>query len=109
MDALLKIRLTNENGVIFGPGTLMLFNAIERTGSVKAAAEDTGMSYSKAWTIIRDAERNTGSRLVERSNGGKDGGMASITEEGKKLMGRYVAIRDELEKAKEEIIGRIGC
>ena len=109
MDALLKIRLTNENGVIFGPGTLMLFDAIDRTGSVRAAAEDTGMSYSKAWKIIRDAERNTGMRLVERSNGGKDGGAASITEDGRKLIGRYIAIRDELEKAKEEIMGRLGC
>ena len=41
MDAILKIRLTDDDKILCGPGTEMLFDAIEQTGSVRRAAEKT--------------------------------------------------------------------
>ena len=109
MDALIKLRLTNDNGIVCGPGTVMLFDAIEKTGSVRGAAEYAGMSYSKAWKIIRDAERNTGANLIERSNGGINGGRAGLTDEAADLVGKYRRIAAELDAAAEEILRRNGC
>ena len=101
MDALLKIRLTDdEKRVLCGPGTEMLFTAIDETGSVRRAAEKTGMSYTKAWKIIHDAESASSRLLVQRNTGGRDGGSAFLTEDARRLISLY----RELETAKREII-----
>ncbi len=100
MDAIIKVRLINENGVICGPGTEMLFKAIAETGSVRRAAEKTDMSYTKAWKIIHDAENNTGLSLIKRNTGGRDGGSASLTENAVRLLEQYNHVVLEIEKAK---------
>lgn len=105
MDALLKIRLTDdEKRVLCGPGTEMLFTAIDETESVRRAAEKTGMSYTKAWKIIHDAESASSRLLVQRNTGGRDGGSAFLTEDARRLISLYREISEKLETAKREII-----
>ena len=104
MDAILKIKLMDDDEVLCGPGTEMLFDAIVESGSVRRAAEKTGMSYTKAWKIIHDAEEASGKILVERNTGGRDGGSATLTDDARKLIALYKDVRDRLETAKDGII-----
>lgn len=108
MDAILKIRLTDDDKILCGPGTEMLFDAIEQTGSVRRAAEKTGMSYTKAWKIIHDAEDAAAKVLIQRNPGGRDGGGAYLTDDAKKLMATYKDICSKIEKAKARIIKDAG-
>ena len=48
-----------------------LLKQIRSLGSVREASEKTGISYSKAWTMIRTAEEETGAELVGRRAGRK--------------------------------------
>ena len=96
MRATVKVRLTNRKP-FFGPGMVTLLREIESLGSVREASEKTGISYSKAWSMIRDAERESGQTLVERQPGGKFGGAASVSKAGKEMLEKY----EQLEQAVE--------
>ena len=96
MRATVKVRLTNRKP-FFGPGMVTLLREIESLGSVREASEKTGISYSKAWSMIRDAEKESGQTLVERQPGGKFGGAANVSKAGKEMLEKY----EQLEQAVE--------
>lgn len=48
-----------------------------------------GMAYSKAWTILKNAEEQLGFKLLLSTTGGKHGGGAQLTEQGEALLAAY--------------------
>jgi len=97
-----KIWLEND-GKVFGRGPYALLKGVEETSSLHQAAARMGMSYSKAWRIISNAEKKLGFFLLARTRGGLDGGGSKITPAAKELMGRC----EHLEKDVGEAIERI--
>lgn len=75
----------------FGPGVAALLHGVERLGSLRAAAQDMGMAYSKAWRILREAEDQLGFKLLASSAGGRNGGGARLTPEGERFLAAYEA------------------
>ena len=71
-------RLKGENKA-FGPGAASLLEGIERFGSLRKSAADMSMSYSKAWTMIKNCERELEISLLNKKIGGKNGGGAELT------------------------------
>lgn len=104
--AQVKVRLTNTKPY-FGPGTVTLLRQIHRLGVVREASEKTGISYSKAWNMIRTAEAESGLELVRRQPGGKYGGTAEVTKEGLELIRRYEELEKSVERFAEEEYKRI--
>lgn len=95
MRPVTKITFTNDNGIkFFGEGPFRLLCGIEKTGSLRAAAMDMEMAYSKANKLIKQAEANLGFPLTQRSTGGKDGGGSKLTPEGKQWLRQYEAYRN---------------
>lgn len=90
-----KLSLVDNGRFLFGPGSKTLFEFIEKTGSVKSACEEMGMSYSKAWKKIREAQETLGCEVVVRVQGGKGGGQAKLTPKGKRLCEAYAAFAEE--------------
>jgi len=86
----------------FGPGPAGLFKQIEVSGNVRQAAQDMQISYSKAWKIISHAEKECNRKLVERSHGGKDGGKASLTNDGREFMRLYSLYNEEIKAKADE-------
>lgn len=101
MRAQIQVRLVNQKP-FFGPGTVTLLRQIDRMESVRDACEKAGISYSKGWTILRAAEEALGYRIVERQSGGKNGGMAYVTENGKKLLKLFEAYEKEMKQMADE-------
>ena len=92
-----KIRLTlrtKQNEKFYGPGVQDLLTGIRVHGSVKDACEAMGMSYSKGRRILKHAETVLGYKLVERQQGGVDGGHASLTPAAEDFMQRYEVLND---------------
>lgn len=100
-----KVRLAGKVP-FFGPGTVTLLRQIEALGSVREACEKTGISYSKAWKILRTAETELGYRIVERQPGGKHGGQALVTEQGKQLLETFEQFEREVELETERIYNK---
>ena len=102
-----KVTLAEGDSVFFGPGAEELFIHIKNTGSVREAAANMNMSYSKAWKLIRLAESTLDRKLVERSKGGEGGGgSASLTEYGEQFLETYLAYSNEVQEAAREIFRR---
>ena len=114
MQPVTKITLTDDNGIkFFGEGPCRLLRSVEKTGSLRAAAMEMEMAYSKATKILKQAEMNLGFPLTTRIAGGKDGGGSVLTPEGRRLLQRYEAYRDACVKANRELYRKffpeLGC
>ena len=73
----------------FGPGVAQLLHRVEEKHSLRAAAISMGMAYSKAWTIIKTAEKELGFDLLVSTTGGKNGGGATLSQQAKSLLAAY--------------------
>lgn len=85
-----KLWLVNEkNEKIFGLGPIMLLKKTCDLGSLNKAAMKMNMSYSKALSIIKNAEEGLCIKLLIRQSGGREGGGSTITEEARELIRKY--------------------
>ncbi len=75
----------------FGPGVATLLERVQTCSSLRAAAMSMGMAYSKAWTIVKNAEKKLGFVLLFSTTGGRKGGGAVLTPQGKRLLEDYRA------------------
>ncbi len=73
----------------FGPGVAQLLRWVEEKHSLRAAAISMGMAYSKAWTIIKTAEKELGFTLLVSTTGGKNGGGATLSQQAMSLLAAY--------------------
>lgn len=95
MKAITRIQfLDDQEQKFFGEGPCRLLRGIEKTGSLRAAALEMGMAYTKALKLVKNAETALGYPLTMRTTGGKDGGGSRLTPEGEEWLKRYEAYRD---------------
>ena len=87
-----RLRIYRGDEIAIGPGKVALVEAIAETGSISAAARQLGMSYRRAWLLIAELNRSLKSPAVVGVAGGKRGGGATLTAEGRELVTRYRAI-----------------
>jgi len=87
---------------IIGEGQYQLLRSIEANGSLKAAADELGTSYRKAWGDIKNAEELLGYELTEKQRGGKDGGKSTLTDKANNLLEAYDALHKKMDTAIEE-------
>jgi len=95
-----KLWIEKDGEKVFGDGPLDILHRIEKTGSLRQAAEEINMSYSQAWNLMKDLEKRLGFNLLRRKVGGKKGGGSEITEEAGELMMKFKMFRN---KAKESL------
>ena len=60
-------------------GRLKMLEAIERHGSIQAAAKELKMSYRALWGRITATENRMGRQLLTRNIGGASGGGSQLT------------------------------
>ena len=101
--------LSSENKSAFGPGIAKLCLGVREMGSLNAAAKGMRMAYSKAWKIVKIAEENLGFPLLVSVTGGKGGGGAELTQDGKDFLAAFrrfeEAVRSYADEAFVEIMG----
>ncbi|MBM4054391.1 MAG: LysR family transcriptional regulator [Planctomycetes bacterium] len=107
MKVKIKIWLEDENGVAFAEGRRLLLEAVDRLGSLNAAAKELGMSYRAAWGKIKATEKVLGAKLLKVTTGGKGGGGAELTEDAKELIANFITFRDRLTAIAEKEFKRI--
>lgn len=97
--AQLNIRIDFESGSRFGPGKARLLEAIAAEGSIRKAATSLGMSYRRAWMLVKSIEKTLGAPVIVATSGGKKGGGAKLTKAGREVVARYRKIETKAAKA----------
>ena len=104
MKAVTRITFLDDNGEkFFGEGPARLLRGIEEKGSLRGAALSMGMAYTKALTLLKNAETALGFPLVIRTAGGKAGGGSILTQDGKEWLVKYEAYRDACLQVNREL------
>ena len=91
-----KVWFEVEGNYVFGLGICCILEAIEKTGSIKAAAEEVGKSYRHVWARLKQAEQALGISLVETQVGGGDSRRSSLTDPAIQLVQRYREMREQV-------------
>ena len=94
VEAILALRAAGRPAV--GRERIQLLEAVGSHGSITRAAQAVGLSYKAAWDAI-DAVNNLLPRpAVTAQSGGKRGGGAVLTEDGRGLIAAFRLIEDKL-------------
>lgn len=88
-----KIWLEVDGQAFLGDGRYRLLSAVQRNGSISAAARDLGLSYRKVWAQLQAMEESAPFPIMERRIGGKGGGSSQLTDEIMALMKQFKTLR----------------
>lgn len=105
-----KVWLELDGRYVFGHGISQILKAVERSGSIKAAAESLGKSYRYVWERVKKAERALGELLVETRVGGKGTDRSSLTHRAERLVADFDSLRRRMfDVAEGEFSARFGA
>ena len=88
-DILLQHKMwleTAEGEGILGDGKWQILKAVEEEGSLTAACQKLGLTYRRTWGDLKKIEQQLGFPLLNKSRGGKEGGMSELSSQGKTLV-----------------------
>ncbi len=92
-----RFRVDVSPACSIGPGKIALLMGVERTGSLRRAAQQLGMSYRRAWLLIDGLNRSFTEPVTTASVGGKGGGGVKLAPLGEELVRRYNALAKRLD------------
>jgi molybdate transport system regulatory protein len=101
-DIFLKQQLhlvTKEDDIVIKEEGFTLLTGIKKEQSIVAAARNMGISYRKAWGLLREIEFVLGFQLVGKHRGGKAGGKTDLTRDGEDLTEAYLLLKKEIDLA----------
>jgi molybdate transport system regulatory protein len=84
-----RLRVLRGPEIVLGPGKADLLDAIARTGELRRAAGKLGMSYMRAWKLVKMMNGAFREPLVEATRGGAGHGAARLTTTGKTVLAVY--------------------
>ena len=87
-----RIRVTQGSEIVLGPGKADLLDAVRATGSLRKAAAVLGMSYMRAWQLVRTMNGAFRDPVVSLSRGGAARGGAALTPSGRRVLALYRAM-----------------
>jgi len=91
-----KVWLEVDGKPFLGDGCHRVLSAVQRNGSISAAARELDMSYRKVWSQLQSMEEISPFPLLERRIGGKNGGATDLTPEIIELMNRFAEMRAQV-------------
>jgi molybdate transport system regulatory protein len=105
-----KVWVVKNERQVIGPGLARVLGRVERAGSLRRAAQDVQISYSKAWKQVKEAEENFGAPLVRTRVGGPKGGRTELTADGKYLLETYNTLDKDIRRyADKLLVAHIMC
>ncbi len=104
----IKVWIEGETGeTLFGAGQLNILEAIEKQGSISAAAKSMGMGYRSMWGKLKKIEQRIGKPLLISKKGGASGGRSVLTPEAKFMVERFRQLTKQLNDVSEKIYHNI--
>jgi molybdate transport system regulatory protein len=90
------LSLRRGDGSRVGPERIALLEALGQSGSIRAAAEQVGLSYRGAWDAVQALNNLFEAPLVVAQAGGKAGGAAELTPAGRAVLAAFHRVEGQL-------------
>lgn len=84
-----RIWVDGPEGTFIGYGRVVLLERIMEHGSITRAARSMQMAYRHAWDLVDSMNRQARDPFVVLSTGGKGGGGAVVTAQGKAAIAAF--------------------
>jgi len=94
-----RLRVLYGEEIALGPGKADLLAVVAETGSIREAADRMGMSYMRAWKLIKTMNACFKEPLVEAVRGGREYGGTSLTKAGHQALKLYQQLTNDCLKA----------
>jgi len=94
---MVRFRVDFSEACSLGPGKIELLESIQRTGSLRQAAQALGMSYRRAWLLLDGLNRSFSEPASTASIGGQGGGGVTLTPFGHEIIRAYRAAAEAVE------------
>ena len=94
-----RLRVLHGEEIALGPGKVALLEQIGETGTIAEAARLLGMSYTRAWHLVRTMNACFKQPLVETVRGGTGRGHAELTATGRAVLDLYHRMEEESVRA----------
>jgi molybdate transport system regulatory protein len=101
LNAALSLR--RGDGSRVGAERIALLEALGEAGSIRVAAERTGLSYRGAWDAVQALNNLFDAPLVTTQAGGKQGGAAELTAAGRAVIAAFHRVEAELAEVMERL------
>jgi molybdate transport system regulatory protein len=92
-------RVGTGKKIAVGPGKVDLLELIAETGSIGKAAGKMGMSYMRAWSLLKTMNECFASPVLTAERGGSERGGTTLTETGRQVLKLYREMERESLKA----------
>lgn len=93
---MMKLQIYNTSPH-FGKGIVSIMMLVRQGSSLRAACAQMGLSYSKAWRLLKSAEADLGIPLLDTQKGGTKRAGSTLTPQ--ELLDRYLAFEKEAREA----------
>jgi molybdate transport system regulatory protein len=97
-----------NNVAFLGEERIALLEQIGERGSITQAAKAVGVSYKAAWDAVDAINNVSPAPLVATATGGRGGGGARLTDEGRRLIAAYRTIASEYRRFLDGINAAMG-
>ena len=84
-----RLRLVRGETILLGPGKADLLEAVRDAGTLRRAAAGLGMSYMRAWQLVKTMNVAFREPLVALARGGAGHGGATLTPAGSRILALY--------------------
>ncbi len=102
MKPIVRFRVDFTEACSLGPGKIDLLESIQRTGSLRQAAQALGMSYRRAWLLLDGLNRSFIEPASTASIGGQGGGGVTLTPFGLEIIRSYRAAAQAIETVAQQ-------
>jgi molybdate transport system regulatory protein len=96
IDALLALR--SDGKLLIGRDRVTVLEAVAEYGSISKAAKAVGFSYKAAWDAVNAINNLLPSPAFVTKAGGKSGGGAEVTPEGRRLIETFHRLEERLSR-----------
>jgi molybdate transport system regulatory protein len=102
-----KLWLTWNGRFLMGPRYLRFLDAVDRTGTIRAAGQEIGWSYRTCLNRIREMERVLGAKVLATSRGGASRGGARLTPAARRLVKLFASWRQAAIRSSDAAFRRL--
>jgi molybdate transport system regulatory protein len=103
-----EVTLSAPNAAPVGRERIRLLEAVGREGSISAGARAVGLSYKAAWDAVAAMNNLVGRPLIAARPGGRSGGGAALTEDGRRLIAAFRRLQDDVARSFSRIGADLG-